>query len=176
MVFAKVSDRALCATWFGGLALILILPLCVSHVLNFIEYWREGYADFTDYPDPAFAVYCLFAVYLDGLVPVGAAAFFGLRLGVRICSQESKLSNFESFILGVKIGATAAIAWVVVGVLSTLVGGVFFDTSRVAGWIFVLPLFAFPIYGGIAGFGGLALRRLVIGSGLAFFSQTPRGN
>lgn len=176
MVFAKVSDRALCATWFGGLALILILPLCVSHVLNFIEYWREGYADFTDYPDPAFAVYCLFAVYLDGLVPVGAAAFFGSRLGVRICSQESKLSNFESFILGVKIGATAAIAWVVVGVLSTLVGGVFFDTSRVFGLIFVFALFGFPIYGGIAGFGGLALRRLVIGRGLAFFSQTPRGN
>ena len=166
MVFAKISDRALCATWFGGLALILILPLCVTRVLNFIEYWREGYADFTVYPDPAYAVYYAFAVYLEGLVPVGAAAFFGSRLGVRICSQESQLSNFASFILGVKISATAAVAWVVVGVLSTLVGGVFFDTSRFAAGIFVLALFGFPIYGGLAGFGGLALRRLVIGRGI----------
>lgn len=151
MVFAKFSDRALCATWFGGLALILILPLSMARFLS-IKEWSLGYA--------------AFAVYLEGVIPVLMAALCGARFGVRICRQESNLSDFGYCVLGVRISIAAAVAWLVVSVLSIVVCGLFFDTSRFAGGIFVLALFGFPVYGAIAGFGSLALRRLVIRRGM----------
>lgn len=147
MFCLKFSDRVVCVTWFGAIALVLIIPWSVARFLS-IKEWNLGYA--------------AFAVYLEGVIPAVMAAFFGSRFGVRICSQDSSLSNSRPFVLGVKISIAAAVAWLVVGVFSIVVCGLFFDTSRFAGGIFVLALFGFPVYGVIAGFGGLALRRLAI--------------
>ncbi|MCB0334878.1 MAG: hypothetical protein KDD62_01190 [Bdellovibrionales bacterium] len=151
MLFVKFSERALCATWFGGLALALAFPWSVARFLS-IKEWSVGYA--------------AFAMYLEAVLPAIIAAFFGARFGSRICRQESSLSDFGFCALGVKISIATAVAWLIVGFLSIVVCGLFFDTSRFAGGIFVLVLFGFPVYGAIAGFGGLALRRLVMRQGM----------
>lgn len=152
MPLQRDNERAFSALWFGGLSLILLLPLSTARFSSIVD-WSAPHA--------------VFAVCLEGLVPFVMAALSGYSLAPRVCSAEPALSSFHAFMAGVKISLCAAAGWVIVGIASVLVGRVFLDTSRFAGGVLVMAIFGLPIYGTLAGFGAIVLKSVIHGRAAA---------
>ena len=145
MCFKNLSNKSICATWFGFIALIPTFPFAIGRFSS-ISTWSIEYA--------------ICAILLECLFPVALASFFGSRFGTVLCDQGITLSNFQSFLIGLKISILSAVGWVLVSFLSILIIGMFLDASRFLGGIVILALLGFPGYGNLAGFGAIALRGL----------------
>ena len=157
----RAKGKGLCALWFGGFAAALAAPLGVARFYAFNRCVPILSNELPISCEPHLALRFV-AVAVETGIPVVMAAVFGMLIGPGIWLQDNRPTAGESFWNGVKIAARAgAVSWVagmlLLAVLSRFLHPMYW---RLAGNVWILMVFGFPVYGTWAGIAGLVLRWL----------------